>query len=153
MTCRSRGKARITGWDSRGNPGWRRSVAVPDSAPVRDVACAGGRGAATPCLLNVVPEGHVSIHAPVRGRLVKRLAAFFLRVVSIHAPVRGRLHPYQPVTIGCVVSIHAPVRGRPRLHLGYQRFGACFNPRPREGATPPARSTSKPKAWFQSTPP
>ena len=33
---------------------------------------------------------NVSIHAPVKGRLIGYLRAIFEAVVSIHAPVKGR---------------------------------------------------------------
>ena len=48
------------------------------------------------------------------------------------------------------VSIHAPVKGRPAC-LSVVWFGACFNPRPREGATANYKSPND-VYLFQSTP-
>ena len=55
----------------------------------------------------------ISIHAPERGRLKKRLGDTFILEISIHAPERGRL-----VIFGDKLFVEVD-----------------FNPRPREGAT------------------
>ena len=98
----------------------------------------------------------VSIHAPVKGRPTD---FFFWDVkscfnprpregatealektqrhleVSIHAPVKGRLGSWGAQKTMAAVSIHAPVKGRPAPHTPPPVW-RCFNPRPREGATP-----------------
>ena len=91
------------------------------------------REGATPLLSPLIPGFIVSIHAPVRVRLLTPQAYQIAAIVSIHAPVRVRqdsyyfadnLHGFNPRThegaTGCAhhgpffirVSIHAPMRVR-----------------------------------------
>ena len=100
----------------------------------------------------------VSIHAPAKGRLEFVNCAEETFLVSIHAPAKGR--PRADAHGGAfanAVSIHAPAKGRPgaEFHVRAalrafrstpprrgdsiantsQQGLACFDPRPREGAT------------------
>jgi len=92
---------------------------------------------------------------PRAGATAKRALPALYHSVSIHAPARGR-PPFDKVNTGfpafqstpprggdCMpfaqqimhpVSIHAPARGRPRVPA-LLILQACFNPRPRAGAT------------------
>ena len=71
--------------------------------------------------------------------------------VSIHAPVKGRLLRWAGWSGGGDVSIHAPVKGRHRA--GRTASGKnSFNPRPREGATCTSCAAAEVEL-FQSTPP
>ena len=99
--------------------------------------------------------GHVSTHAPARGRRRLNLRREPRTDVSTHAPARGRLaghdahdqpiefqltpprggDPWDAQTLPAAsVSTHAPARGRPHRKVPLL-YGACFNSRPREGAT------------------
>ena len=73
---------------------------------------------------------------PREGATRRRDAAMAEPRVSIHAPAKGR--PVADRTfVFDVVSIHAPAKGRPESCWA-TRPSISFNPRPREGATPPA---------------
>ena len=98
----------------------------------------------------------ISIHAPIRGRLLLLAPLSLLASISIHAPIRGRPFPSDEVGAVIPISIHAPIRGR-RLWFraiakvkGFQSmppYGgdiprawaaftlANFNPCPHTGAT------------------
>ena len=55
----------------------------------------------------------ISIHAPIRGRLLLLAPLSLLASISIHAPIRGRPFPSDEVGAVIPISIHAPIRGRP----------------------------------------
>ena len=57
------------------------------------------------------PDG-ISIHAPLRGRLVHRVNPLFVPLISIHAPLRGRPIKIASYSMQEAISIHAPLRGR-----------------------------------------
>ena len=99
---------------------------------------------------------YISIHAPLRGRLVVLLQDGLLFPISIHAPLRGRHRKKFYISLCRTISIHAPLRGRPWMHSFhcclqlFQSTPPCggdpepiinadqlknFNPRPLAGAT------------------
>ena len=77
------------------------------------------------------------LHAGFSARLCTKIAQVHAQNVrggvSIHAPVKGRLVARSPIVI--LVSIHAPVKGRHYVAVCFPHMRGCFNPRPREGAT------------------
>ena len=80
--------------------------------------------------------GHhsVSIHAPVKGRLVFTGTGELSLIVSIHAPVKGR-HCRGKIE-ACVCSFNPRPREGATSTDGYpEKSDLGFNPRPREGAT------------------
>ena len=59
------------------------------------------------------PESVISIHAPLRERLLQSVARDDSMDISIHAPLRERLGAARVVYINYGISIHAPLRERP----------------------------------------
>ena len=72
---------------------------------------------------------------PREGATREKRSTTIPLLVSIHAPVKGRLIRHYVAIHPMTVSIHAPVKGRLRLDLNPPKNDCCFNPRPREGAT------------------
>ncbi len=90
---------------------------------------------ATSLLLHPYSTPRVSIHAPVKVRLIRLRGVPKGVLVSIHAPVKVRLFCWQISAAYFAVSIHAPVKVR----LDTRRVGCVrivrFNPRTCKGAT------------------
>ena len=105
--------------------------------------------------LHVRHSIQVSIHAPVKGRLLLWCGVFGAwrfnprpreGATTYSGTACARMASFNPrpregATIDeliedcdTLVSIHAPVKGRPKVQ-GRRGAGARFNPRPREGAT------------------
>ena len=78
--------------------------------------------------------GIVSIHAPVKVRLVELVLFHTLFAVSIHAPVKVRLNDYAEPIRFYFVSIHAPVKVRLDPFWILAQL-IRFNPRTCKGAT------------------
>ena len=76
----------------------------------------------------------ISIHAPMRGRRVRRGNESSCESISIHAPMRGRHPEAESPAEDPEISIHAPMRGRPWGHI-FLILRNDFNPRPHAGAT------------------
>ena len=79
--------------------------------------------------------GHhpVSIHAPVKGRLLD-IRQLVCRSCFNPRPREGATRTHCRALAGRQVSIHAPVKGRLAV-LDSSNLPTRFNPRPREGAT------------------
>ncbi len=125
-------------------------------------------------LLGARGPGRVSIHAPAKGRRGRLKLRVLREIVSIHAPAkgrrsqtdatprRGRFQSTPPrrgdecvYALGCGerhVSIHAPAKGRHPCWLRGRLRWACFNPRPREGATRRRGSSAATRGGFNPRP-
>ena len=101
-----------------------------------------------------MPDGYVSIHAPVKGATTHARSRQAVAGVSIHAPVKGAtVRDWRRLRMGCfnpraregrdafnyaktcamMVSIHAPVKGATVYELPVTTETLSFNPRAREG--------------------
>ena len=69
------------------------------------------RGATPASILSGALLG-ISIHAPLAGRDLVRLAPHGLGDISIHAPLAGRDYTSTEKTHNIYISIHAPLAGR-----------------------------------------
>ena len=122
------------------------------------------------------PHGpqHISIHAPLRGRLVFDVTKGNIYVISIHAPLRGRqeaessrsrrkrFQSTPPCGGDCttrekgswsyLIFQSTPPCGGDHFHSIHGPSHPDFNPRPLAGATKLA-ALEMPPAGFQSTPP
>ena len=95
---------------------------------------------------------YISIHAPLRGRLVVLLQDGLLFPISIHAPLRGRReHPLHFFYKGKFQST-PPCGGDPEPIINADQL-KNFNPRPLAGATPLDKKKIDIQSIFQSTPP
>ena len=88
---------------------------------------------------------------PCGGDRVQPRSGLNMTIISIHAPLRGRLLFYVVENGRTKISIHAPLRGR-RSVPGCPLSARYFNPRPLAGATTACIHRSS-GASFQSTPP
>ena len=120
-------------------------------------------------------ERDVSIRAPGWGRPTKAIQGGFDSIefqsappgggddwllrysgpieVSIRAPGWGRLVTFDECALAYAVSIRAPGWGRPLRRRAVENARACFNPRPRVGATLGPKTAFVPVGVFQSAPP
>ena len=55
----------------------------------------------------------ISIHAPIRERLIIIIATARTTTISIHAPIRERRIQLLLKAVQVLISIHAPIRERP----------------------------------------
>ena len=86
------------------------------------------------CSWQTFISSKISIHAPLRERLLFHYPEDFVLVISIHAPLRERRAVGTCENKCCTISIHAPLRER----LVAMKRSICwknFNPRSLTGAT------------------
>ena len=95
---------------------------------------------------------HISIHAPLRGRLVPIPEEAPENGISIHAPLRGRLRCNKKGEIRKTFQSTPPCGGDHRNSFETIR-GPDFNPRPLAGATYRFLYIKSSDFIFQSTPP